>query len=171
MSERPTTMEAIPRLPRSAHSRPPKCCDLTDRISSARSWTFSCSLKAIWVWDCSSCSSELYIVFNFRERVRRRLALGNQKGPVWLLEPFLFLNSFLISAFISQAGLSDLSLLPKLYKERYIVMFILNAVACVDIPADLLVVVCLKWQKARDQEKKTGDMAKEVENCDQEFIA
>ncbi|KIJ52162.1 hypothetical protein M422DRAFT_243760 [Sphaerobolus stellatus SS14] len=103
--------------------------------------------------------------------VRGRLALGNQQGSVWLLEPFLFLNSSLpISAFIPQAEFPDLSHLPKLYKERYIVMFVLNAVACVDILADLLVVVCLKWQKARDQETKTGDMVKVVENCDQEAI-
>ncbi|KIJ52090.1 hypothetical protein M422DRAFT_243679 [Sphaerobolus stellatus SS14] len=67
-----------------------------------------------------------------------------------------------MSAFIPQPiyGFPDLSLLSKLYKERYIVMFVLNAVACVDILADLLVVVCLKWQKARDQEKKQGTWQK-----------
>ncbi|KIJ52055.1 hypothetical protein M422DRAFT_243636 [Sphaerobolus stellatus SS14] len=58
----------------------------------------------------------------------------------------------------------------KYLSRKYVYMFVLNAVACVDILADLLVVVCLKWQKVRDQEKKTGDMAKEVENCDQEVI-
>ncbi|KIJ33349.1 hypothetical protein M422DRAFT_264748 [Sphaerobolus stellatus SS14] len=132
---------------------------------------FSCPPKAIWVWLAVGGHLDALLFSLVRGRILRRIDCGNRPLIIWLLEMFFVFNLILLDIAASlQAvwGFPGLYVLPKVYKVRYIVMFILNVAGLWDNWVNLGSATDARelCRKAEDQERDKEGMAKEMQECD-----
>ncbi|KIJ33463.1 hypothetical protein M422DRAFT_264568 [Sphaerobolus stellatus SS14] len=106
---------------------PDPICD-----SNMLDYIFSCPPKAVWVWFAVVGHLDAILYTLVRDRVWRIIDGGDSRTPIRLLDSFFFFNGIILTvAATLQAvgGFPDISVLPKGYNIRYIIVFILNIVA------------------------------------------
>ncbi|KIJ23496.1 hypothetical protein M422DRAFT_275904 [Sphaerobolus stellatus SS14] len=137
-------------------------------VSNMLDYVFSCPPKAVWVWFAVVGHLNALLYSLVRDGIWRIIDRGDPQTPIWLLDLFFFLNLMILAdAAILQAvgGFPDISVLPKEYKVRYIIVFILNIVACWNNCVGYMSTTdaMKRSTKAQDQKRDTGGVAREMQ--------
>ncbi|KIJ33468.1 hypothetical protein M422DRAFT_264573 [Sphaerobolus stellatus SS14] len=129
---------------------------------------FSCPPKAVWVWFAVVGHLDTILYTLVRDRVWRIIDGGDSRTPIWLLDSFFFLNIMILpmaATLQAVGGFPGISVLPKGYKVRYIIVFILNIVTCWNNCVGIVSTTdaMKRCTKAQDQERDTGGVAREMQ--------